>query len=609
MTTTLLKTIADLKVYLDGAVNVGDTTATLQDAEDSEGVALPSGKYGFTIDNNTESKEYFVCDLVGTALINIQSITVQGAASSGFSQYHRHSAPIIITDWAVLKRILNNLDGTTGFDSAAPLGYDGAPSALVGNQFATVNYVLSVVAGGTVSFDQQVLPNQTLGETVSLNDVVYFKTSDQRWWKADADLSATFSGVKLGICKTAGIAGGSTTIAISGPVSGFSLLTPGSTYYLSNTAGGISTSVGTTTVSVGIALSASVILLDPWFTTIASQAEKDAMAGFGAAPSSTNLFVTQAGLKFGGTGADGALSVAAGTTTIDCANAAIVIKNYTSMSIAVGATLAFSNPHANGTIVILKCRGACTISGTIDASSMGAEGGQGAPTGGTGNNPTGALVSTWGGVGGASTSGGAGGAVPTVDAAFMTSASTRLYRKTIFLAAGAGGGGGGDGNTFGGGDGGRGGGAIYIECAGALNFAATGVINTSGGVGQDAPASSGGNATGGGGGGGSAGMIVVLYNSLTANAGTLTATGGAGGAGGTADGATGAHGGGGGGAASLTFAGGSGASASGAAGSAAGGTGAGGGGGAGRDGAGAGGAGGAGGATMSGLVTANSDLD
>jgi hypothetical protein len=79
--------------------------------------------------------------------------------------------------------------------------------------------------------------------------------------------------------------------------------------------------------------------------------------------------------KFGGTGADGALS---GTTSIDLGAAQVVVKNYTSISLTGTQALTFTNPHANGTIIILKSQGNVTITSSaaaaIDASGMGAIG-------------------------------------------------------------------------------------------------------------------------------------------------------------------------------------------------------------------------------------------
>ena len=225
---------------------------------------------------------------------------------------------------------------------------------------------------------------------------------------------------------------------------------------------------------------------------------------------------------FGGDGSDGALSISSGTTTIDLAGAAIFIKNYSSISITGTAKLAFSNPHANGTIIIFKCNGNVTITSStvpcIEISELGAAGGAGgsgvtAP-GSAGNSGLGNIFSTGGGGGGVQSptnTGGAGGSL-------ITSYSTRFF-KIVNLMVGGGGGGGATGSGTGG-AGGRGGGAFYLECKGSLNF--TGTINANGGV--------GGNGTNGaGGGGGGAGSVEMLYNSLTANTGTINTNGGVGG--------------------------------------------------------------------------------
>ena len=84
-------------------------------------------------------------------------------------------------------------------------------------------------------------------------------------------------------------------------------------------------------------------------------------------------------LKFGGTGADGALSISSGTTTIDLGGASVVTKNYTSISITGTGKLAFSNPNANGTTIILKSQGNVTLTSStapmIDVSGLGGAGG------------------------------------------------------------------------------------------------------------------------------------------------------------------------------------------------------------------------------------------
>lgn len=278
---------------------------------------------------------------------------------------------------------------------------------------------------------------------------------------------------------------------------------------------------------------------------------------------------TEIGGKFGGTGADGALSISSGTTTLDCGAAAVFVKNYTSISITGTAKLAFTNPHANGTIIILKSRGAVTITSStnpaIDVSGMGALGGSGSSSSGSTNSNGG------GGGGGASmvndgangnvgssslqgnsgndayglgknTGGYAGGSTAGVSGIggkkFGLNTGAIVLLKAIALICGSGGGGGAGSNNPNvppGGNGGRGGGALYIECGDALNFTSNlscaGLNGTNGGVYQTS------NSGNGGGGGG--GCILIVYASVTANTGTATVTGGAPGTGGNAAGAGG----------------------------------------------------------------------
>lgn len=294
MTVTLPKLVADFVDSLASAVNTGDTTATLSSAVDSEDVALPSGKYMFTIDRNVVgSKEYIICDLVGTALTGIRSVTVQGAQSSGFALYHRGGATVEITDWGVLYQMLQNMNGTVGFDAGAPLFYDAAPSGLNGNEIPTVDYVLSVVNGGAVTFNQQIITSQTAGENLTANDIVYLKESDQKWWKADADLTATFDEVQLGIAQSTVLANATVSIGLSGAFSTFSGLTLGSKYYLSNTAGAIATTAGTNSVFIGWAITATTLLFNNKYIELPTAGQKNALVGTTGTPSASNPFMTR----------------------------------------------------------------------------------------------------------------------------------------------------------------------------------------------------------------------------------------------------------------------------------------------------------------------------
>jgi hypothetical protein len=270
--------------------------------------------------------------------------------------------------------------------------------------------------------------------------------------------------------------------------------------------------------------------------------------------------------KFGGTGADGALSVTSGTTTIDLASAEYLEKNYSSIFIGIGATLTFSNPPDTGSIINLKTSGDCYIAGTITAQCGSAGGPGGVPNAGGGTNGTSgadpseriiditdAQNRAYFGVGankhsgGSGGAGGAGGSSVQQAENFYTISSGTLYRRLLRLIPGAGGGGGASGNdNTTGGAGGRGGGALLIECAGQLDF--DGSIDVSGADGGPYNVAVSSSSGTGGGGGGGGGMLVLLANTIGANSGTVDKTGGNGSAGeNQTSGANGGDGGGGGG--------------------------------------------------------------
>lgn len=243
-----------------------------------------------------------------------------------------------------------------------------------------------------------------------------------------------------------------------------------------------------------------------------------------------------AAVKFGGTGADGALTVTSGNTNIDCANAAIIVKNYTSISITGTGSVTFINPATNGTLIIIKSQGAVTLTSSatpmLSAASMGAAGGASVTasnaSGLVGNNGTAVLISTNPGVAPATGANGAGGAVPTAISVPTSYVQTLLKYPLAFVGAGGSSGGTANGGTsVTTGAGGIGGGGLIIECGGALNFTTTSGISVAAGNGGNAV--EGSTSVGGGGGGGAGGFCLIQYNTLTSASGTITVTGGTGG--------------------------------------------------------------------------------
>ncbi len=258
---------------------------------------------------------------------------------------------------------------------------------------------------------------------------------------------------------------------------------------------------------------------------------------------------------FGGTGADGALTIASGTTNIDLGGVQVFVRNYTSISITGTGALTFTNPHANGTTIILKSQGNVTLTSSatpiINCSSLGSS----ALNVGYGLE----IYQSNNGLSGGVSSGGAGGALPTFNTTnAIRNIISQKYIKNIpgaggggatnscagsggggsFITAGSSGGGGNGAITSGGGLGGRGGGVLLIECAGALNFTTASGISVAGGNGANGT-NAGGSFHSGGGGGGGGGVCFIFYNTLTSSSGTISV---AGGAGGTAFGSGGAGG-------------------------------------------------------------------
>ena len=271
--------------------------------------------------------------------------------------------------------------------------------------------------------------------------------------------------------------------------------------------------------------------------------------------------------QFGGDGSDGALNVAAGTTTIDT-SAGAVIKQYTSVTIAAGATLS-KTQDSNPLIILVS--GNVSISGTVNFASKGGSGGatatNGSPNVYTGT-PSGGLGGTgkwntnvsggtqWRGTGG----GGGGGAYNGGRGTFLGSAAYRVYdywesgeptvRDLIYPHAGAGhggsgwlsfssfllnlstpreflisscagGGGGGSTGDAGGAAGGIGGGSLYMEVYGTYTTVAGSALTFNG-----ANGSAGAGGGGGGGGGGAGSYVLKVNGTITNNAITPTVAGG-----------------------------------------------------------------------------------
>lgn len=222
--------------------------------------------------------------------------------------------------------------------------FNAVPSATAdpvsGDDLARRSWILNNLPGGTVSVDALIVAAQA-GETVSAGQLVYFDTTDDEWKLCDADNAATLENVMLGIAQGAGtngnaIAGG---VLLRGVDKNQSGLVQGNIMYASNTAGGISTSAGTTPKAIGIARTATNLYFDPAFFYILTANQKAALAGSSGTPSDTNRFVTQNDRAFSPTGAMVQFAgSSAPTGWLICDGAAVSRTTYAALFAAIGTT-------------------------------------------------------------------------------------------------------------------------------------------------------------------------------------------------------------------------------------------------------------------------------
>tara|TARA_R110000868_G_scaffold9504_1_gene47153 strand:- start:2354 stop:3586 length:1233 start_codon:yes stop_codon:yes gene_type:complete len=127
---------------------VGATTGTLQSATDDDGVALPSGRYFFTIDGSNAGKEHISCQLSGTSLTNIKSVSRQGVETTGTVRAHRLGATVTITDYLSIKLLNDMISGAATLDADVPLTYDAEPTLVNDYSLATKAYIDGVAIAG-----------------------------------------------------------------------------------------------------------------------------------------------------------------------------------------------------------------------------------------------------------------------------------------------------------------------------------------------------------------------------------------------------------------------------------------------------------------------------
>lgn len=200
--------------------------------------------------------------------------------TSGTGKTHGASAVVVFTDnpqmYARLasKENANTFTQQNIFQGYAPQT-DTDPVA--DNDLTRKSYVLSLVLG-TLTTINVIVPGNA-GENVSAGNLVYFDDTDNEWKKCDADTPATVQNVLLGIAQGSGTNGNPITdgVLLQGVDDNQSGLSIGDLYYASNTAGGISTTPGTTEVTIGIGKTATTLYFAPRFNQQLTEDQQDAL--------------------------------------------------------------------------------------------------------------------------------------------------------------------------------------------------------------------------------------------------------------------------------------------------------------------------------------------
>lgn len=126
-------------------------------------------------------------------------------------------------------------------------------------QFVTLAYLNSVLTGGGVV--SSLASTVTFGENVAPGNPVYFKASDQKWWRAYANNPATCINVLLGIAQETVLANAQGVVLRDGVDATQTGMTAGADIYLTD-AGGVG-AAGSYVVKLGIAGATNRLIFEP----------------------------------------------------------------------------------------------------------------------------------------------------------------------------------------------------------------------------------------------------------------------------------------------------------------------------------------------------------
>lgn len=302
--------MADTRLYIQAqkftlaiGISTSDTSITLTSFNLPDGTAIAAGDVGSinygTLEPGTTREEQI--SFTGFTTNGDGTVTLTGVTRGlgfGASNTYSEQADLKVQHGAGATFIISNTaafydEFVNKYNDETISGTLTVPTPTSGGHAVTKDYADGLVVGGLAQ--NKVAVAGTAGESVAAGDLVYFDDTDNEWKKADADVVATIDNVLLGIAQGSGSDG----VAITDGVLLYGLdenqtgLTAGTVYYVSNTAGEISASAGTNEKIIGWGQAATGLYFDPYHGGLPSRAEKAALAGAGAAPSTSNKFLTE----------------------------------------------------------------------------------------------------------------------------------------------------------------------------------------------------------------------------------------------------------------------------------------------------------------------------
>lgn len=253
---------AVFETSLASGITADATTLTLTSVSIRGGGTL-SGYVCLSLDEGSAQAEFVCGTASSTSVTGLERglSPADGITEDTDLQFsHRRGASVKITDFPLIQRIKSQNAGSGTFESV--LSYASGVTPTGGSELADVEYVTSAITGTSTLSYNRIIVNGTAGETLTTGTIVYLKSSDSRWYKADNDDTSTYVDQELGIAQGVGTDG----VAISGGVLTYGLdstqtgMTGGNFIFLSATAG--ATSTATTSQILGKAISATTMFFD-----------------------------------------------------------------------------------------------------------------------------------------------------------------------------------------------------------------------------------------------------------------------------------------------------------------------------------------------------------